>query len=787
MEVAAVDYIDKSVAELWTVEKLIDEIPLVHLSNNRKEYGDLIPPSLDSPVRNMQWDYLFFHDVSVFSPAANDFRKSERDSKGSGRRPQYCPYIKGTKRYREYWIEQRKRCLEGYEPIVNGRPCGVRISGEYYFYLNFFRIEQAGIDPNTGEETRVEDFPLFCSMDYYYFKELEARENPGRFGLPSSYKKHLIIAKARRKGFSYKNAAGALWKFCFFALAKIAIISERGEKAVETFQKASFGHDFLTEYTEFGGPLLHRSVDAKTGKAYMQSGVKDKHKGINKGRLSVIYTVSLHHADDKASGAGCVRVIFEEAGMIRNIKKAWRFTEPTLRSGKIIVGIAVVFGTGGDMDGATKGFADMFNNPEAYGFAAFDNIYEKNQAKTKCGLFIADMWFRQGAQFVHPKTGEVYEALDENGNARFWVAELDLNKERETAKKGEREDYNVAITQWAKTPSEAFMTVEGNYFPVPELQEHLTYLRTSKQDKLLATKGTLVETTEGVVFKPDVLNELEILDRYPLPSNYRNREGCVVQYERPIRIGNSVPEGAYLISMDPIGIDDDGGESLIAIYCFKTKKYASEIGHDEIVMSYVGRAKYDPIDHANYILLKMSKYYNAKVTHENDRGGKLTRDFFVKHGEFSRLLKPPVNVVESALEGPSRTNLRKSGHSFGNKALKELGKLTTKKWLLEKRKVDDEGNEIMNLHMIPDPALIEELISYNDEKNCDRVMALMGFCIQQKEVFNEYVRKENATLDEVREFFNPHLKAIREKQKRHGQSQNGPHVPRTTSSFFGKK
>ena len=93
-------------------------------------------------------------------------------------------------------------------------------------------------------------------MDYYYFKELELRENPTRFGLSLDYKQHFILAKSRRKGFSFKNAGGATWKYTFFKDVKVAIIAETGSDALKTFEKCLNNIDFLTEYTEFGGPQV---------------------------------------------------------------------------------------------------------------------------------------------------------------------------------------------------------------------------------------------------------------------------------------------------------------------------------------------------------------------------------------------------------------------------------------------------------------------------------------------------------------------------------------------------
>ena len=199
-------------------------------------------------------------------------------------------------------------------------------------------------------------------------------------------------------------------------------------------------------------------------------------------------------------------------------------------------------------------------------------------------------------------------------------------------------------------------------------------------------------------------------------------------------------------------MDNDGGQSLVAIYVLKTKRYAFDIGHDEIVMSYVGRPLYDPIDTSNFILYKMGKYYNAKITHENDAAGKAVRDFFVKNKAFHMLMKPPSNIVEKHLTS-SKTLLRKSGHSMGSKQLVEIGEIYLKQWLLEKRGINGAtGVEERNLDLIADRGLLQELISYSREKNTDRVMALMGAIIQMKNVFNEYV-KEDKEKESVIDWF----------------------------------
>lgn len=745
-----------------------EEVPFKYIEENRKMFGELTKISLDNPVRNLMWEFIKFNDTSYFTPAANAFKKSEQETAGTNIKPRYTEHLPGTQKYKEFWKEERKRCLEGYEPIIDGKPCGIRISGELYFYWNYCRINLIAVHPITKETTEVVDFPRPCNMDYYWFMELEARENPSRYGLPQSYKQSIILAKARRLGFSFKNAAGATHKYTFYKEIKVAIISQTGDKAVETFEKCLQNIDFLTEYTEFGGPHITRTLDKSANKGVIKAGVKDK-KGNEKGRKSIIYTVSLHNRPDKASGAGCIRVIFEEAGMITQLSKAWTFTEPTLRSGKLYKGIAIIFGTGGDMvdakgnAGSSRDFATMFYNPKAHKLASYLNIYDNGSDSGECGLFFSIIWFREGAEFIGPD-GTIYHAVDDNGNIYPWVAEIDLNQERKQQADKDKDAYEIELTQYCKTPREAFLVTSGNTFPTADIEARLERLLTTDDLRYLSTVGTLAESEGEILFRPDVERKYQPIDRFPHPHNMKNREGALVIYEQPRKIHGAIPYGAYIVSVDPIGEDSNGGESLIAVYVIKTGRYPLEIGYDEVVAQYVGRPSIDPIDFQNSIVYKLGKYYNALVTHENDRSGSEIRTFFLEKNSFEMLLKPPSDIVEQAIPN-SKTNLRKSGHSMSSERMKELGEMYLNRWLKKRRGMDGDGNSITNLDLIRDVALLQELQNYNRYGNFDRVMALMGAILQLRQLESNEIR-DSKNAAEAMNFFDMHLQRFAEKKER---------------------
>jgi hypothetical protein len=49
----------------------------------------------------------------------------------------YCSYPPGTKRYRDFWDEEYRRCNEGYESH------GYRVTGDHYFFLNYYQLPES--------------------------------------------------------------------------------------------------------------------------------------------------------------------------------------------------------------------------------------------------------------------------------------------------------------------------------------------------------------------------------------------------------------------------------------------------------------------------------------------------------------------------------------------------------------------------------------------------------------------------------------------------------------------
>lgn len=769
-------WINPKVAIHLSDETIKNEIPWDSI--NRKEfqevYGKLTKLSLNSPVSNTKWDYIRFVNSNYFRPAAITFLESQKQVRGTKIRPSYCPHIEGTTPYKEFWKEETKRIKYGYEPIIDGEPCGLRISGEFYFYLNYCVIQNIKIDEN-GKQKDERTFPDFLTMDYYWFKELEARENPEVYELDISYKNSLAVAKSRRKGFSFKAAAGAVWITAFKRFSKVLIASDTGYDAALCFKKCMPIIDWLTDYTPFGreplgdtkmnGGWKHIPVSSTNDSGHFIFGYENTKTKKRQGRLSEIMTVSLANKLDKASGEGVQRIYFEESGKINDLKKAWTFAKESLKAGSLWRGIAILFGTGGSMvkdngdKGSSRDFAELFNNPVASELGIFDNIYEYQDTDKQCGWFVSDMWSNFGSKINI--NNKIYEGIDRNGNAHFWVAELYLNKERLIKKEsGKKEDYDLFLTQRCKTPSEAFLITEGSVFPTADLLARKTAIELSRlKYEAYRVAGELVEYNNIITFKPDLEGKLQPIDSYVVDT--LDKEGCILRYEAPMKVDGVIPDGAYIISVDPIGMNTISGKSLTSIIVMKTPKYAHLFGPEKIVCTYRGRSKVNPQGYVHEVLMKLSKYYNAKITFENDRDGGILQ-YFIRKGEVGRLMSKPEMTLNKYIKN-SATNLREYGHSMGSRRHKQIGEDLLLEWLMKrqaKKKVTDDSGNIMeleglrNLDMLEDKAVIEELIAYNKDGNFDTVMALMGAIIQINEHFNEdFIDASRGDFENVSSFW----------------------------------
>ena len=623
----------------------------------------------------------------------------------------YCQYPEGTSEYFKYWDEQMDRCKYGYTADD-----GDFISGYNYFYLNFCPIQRIiyttinNPDGSTKiKKTRDLQFPDFYDYDYYFFQAVEQAETEG---------KHLCALKSRRKGYSYKNAAMACRNYYLFAGSKTYIYASNKQYLTEDgiLTKAWDYMDFIDKNTAWG---KKRSVNTQMRK---RAGfyTKDEYGNeVELGFKSEIIGVTLKDNPDVVRGKAGKLIIFEEAGSFSELGAAWQIARPSVEQDGMAFGTMIAFGTGGDEDSHFETLKDMFYNPDGYNCLGFDNIWDETPSDKKCGFFIPQY---TNMDFRDDKGNRLY--MDVDGNTlRKKSLEYILTDRRKVI---ENATNSVAVDRYVAehciTPQEACLEFGGNIFPKKELQEQLAKIRINKHLSNHKQVGDLVWNTDGSL--KWVIKKLGDITHYPLKRD-DDPTGSIVIWEHPVP---DAPIGLYILGVDPYDHDQSGTNSLGSTFVYK-RFQSFENYYDIIVAEYTGRPQTAEEYYEN--LRKLAIYYNGRIMYENERKG-LFPYFTAKHCDY--LLADQPDII-SDIVGNSKVQRKKGCHM--NKQIKQWGEGLIKDWLNE-----EQAPGKKNLHNILSEPLLEELISYNDTGNFDRVMALMQVMIYREQLYNLKVKEK---------------------------------------------
>ena len=631
-----------------------------------------------------------FKDSHKYSPAANHYLNHGF----------YTDAIPGTKEFYDYWDEQKERCLVGY----------LDITGYHYFYLNFCPIDRV-IDDILADGTKIarrdRTFPAFYDGDYDYFHAIDRcrKEN-----------KHMIVLKARRKGFSYKAGAMLARNYFLMRNSKNYVFASQKEYLIGDglLSKAWDFLSFIDDNTAWTQPRL------RDREMHKQSGYKKNVNGadVELGMKSQIIGVSLKDNPDKVRGKAGDLIFFEEAGSFGGLLKAWEVAMPTMRQGSKTLGTMIAFGTGGEEGVGFEGMEELFYHPESYDCMAFDNEWDAGAMGTKCGYFV-------------PIYQNLDGFIDDDGNSQIQAAREHEEEQREK-KKGANDPK--ALDQYTAehpfTPQEATLQVTANLFDVTSLKEQYNKVKAHDLHSE-GTAGVLYHNKDGrVSFR--AAQEVTPVLKFPHRKGDKT-EGAVVVYETPYTTKEGeTPHNLYFVCHDPYAQEKSGSnESLGAAYVIKRPNNLSK-PDDIIVASYVGRPKTQ--DEYNRNLFMLAEYYNAKIGFENDRGELIA---YAKRYRKLHKLQEEFEMLDKK-ELKSR-NVRRQYGMHMTEQRKRQGELYIRDWLITPRHTDEDGNTTLNLHRIYDPALLQELIKFNHKGNFDRVMAFMVGMYHTRELYNKEV------------------------------------------------
>ena len=404
----------------------------------------------------------------------------------------YTSALPGTKDYYDHWDEERNRCLYGYT-ADKGTEDELHVTGFHYFYLNYCPIDRAideELPDGTIQSRRERTFPRFYDGDWDYFNEIDKAR---------AENKHMIVLKARRKGYSYKAGSMLARNYFFVRNSKNFVFAAQKEYLIGDglLSKAWDFLSFIDDHTAWAQPRLRDREMSK------MSGYKKKVNGVDieMGMKSQIIGVSLKDAPDKVRGKAGELIFFEEAGSFPGLLKAWEVTMPTMRQGSKTLGLMVAFGTGGTEGADFEAMEEIFYNPEAYDCMAYENIWDEGSMGTTCGYFI-------------PIYTNLDGFIDDEGNSQKQEA-IDYEENARDKKKGaaDAKSLDQYIAEHPFSPAEATLQVTANLFDVASLQEQYNKIRANELHSI-GIVGDLYHDTQGQVkFRPNPNNK-QVL-RYP--------------------------------------------------------------------------------------------------------------------------------------------------------------------------------------------------------------------------------------------------------------------------------
>lgn len=645
---------------------------------------------------------------------SNKFRQACIQFQNTG---SYCSYPSGTSEYYQFWDEEMNRCINGYTADD-----GDYITGYNYFYINYCPIQRIvhtvkKLPDGTTKviKTRSLQFPDFYDYDYYFFLAMAEAEEKG---------KHMCVLKSRRKGYSYKNAAMACRNYYLIPNSKTYIYASNKQYLTEDgiLTKAWDYMDFVDKNTAWG---KKRSVNTSMRKRAGFFTKDEFGNEIEMGYKSEIIGVSLKDNPDATRGKAGKLIIFEEAGSFPELGAAWQIARPSVEQDGIAFGTMVAFGTGGDPGSSFEALRDMFYNPDGYNCLSFENIWDSAVSNTKCGFFIPQY---TNLDIRNEDGKRIY--MDDDGNTNVKLSLQYILDERKIVI--QNATSSVAVDRYVAerciTPQEACLEFNGNIFPKKELQEQLGLIRTNKALQNHKQVGDLIFDQSGQLkWIPKKLGDIT---KYPLGKD-DDPKGAIVIWEHPVK---DAPSGLYIIGVDPYDHDQSGTNSLGSSIVYK-RFQNFESYYDIIVAEYTGRPTTAEEYYEN--LRKLAIYYNARIMYENERKG-LFPYFTAKHCDY--LLADQPDIINDIV-GNSKVQRKKGCHM--NKQIKQWGEGMIKDWLNEEYAPGKK-----NLTRILSEPLLEELISYNDTGNFDRVMALMQVMIYKEQLYNVVVKqkeKENKT------------------------------------------
>lgn len=537
------------------------------------------------------------------------FQQAKRTKLETGK---YCAFPAGTKKYRDFWNEEFRRCNEGLE--VNG----YRITGDNYFFLNYYQLKESKVEK--AGQGRGMVFPEFFSKQYEYFHYVELCE---------LLKKDVCAVKSRACGFSEIAASLGAGPYTTRRNTHMVYVGFTDKYVGDVLKKVWYQLDNLNANSEGGMKHVRQKYNSDTYK---------KASKINKQREELPDSWNSDIAGQvvdnpkKLRGDRIDRLFFEESGSNPCLIKTYLQGNALVEVLGNKIGTRFVWGTGGDQ-GGMEGLSTIFYNPSGF------NVLPYKHNCTKDGEYAYTGFFIPAYTFV---------ALDGYIDSRG-VTNTEKAKQYYIDKRNglisDPKAHLIECAEFCFTPEDAFALEGDNQFNTILLAEQLAAIKLHKQGPHIQTGNLeyvfrdgkhVEEAIEKVKFVNDPKGHVRIMEMPVLDSN------------------NNVPRNLYVAGIDGI---DMGGEDTSdqtrdpSDFCVVIKKRAFGLEPPKIVAIYKDRP--NKLRDAHIACLKLLQFYNCQACLESTRIS-IQQFFREKKCENRYLMRRPRSCQSDIQNGRSK-------------------------------------------------------------------------------------------------------------------------------------
>lgn len=664
------------------------------------------------------------------------FNEAARTYQATGR---YTQFKVDSIPHRQFRRRECDRRRNGFSAPCWQNPDGsiedVWITGGHYNFLNYTRMERTDessviVTEHGATAKKIYSFPSFIDAQFWTWQIIEfCRRN----GL------HLIIDKTRRGGFSYIMAADSSNEVNLSKHKVVIHVAADNKYLIKQGGLSDFAVNnlkFFEEKTPFKRGIFSPTTDSFKLGYRMKNGVE-----ADDSWSSSLLSVSANNNPDCAIGKDAVTIKVEELSTMQNFDEFMNVTEPTMTVGTRTTGTLMAWGTATAAN--MQIFEQNFYNPRAFGFMAFENVFDNDARNEVCGFFKSYAWGLEGEI-------DGVKGFDEDGNSNLRIGLQLAARERIEKKKTAKTfaEYLNYLGQRALFPAESFSSASENIFSSEALNKFEDKLRVDNSYKFY-TDGELFEDgTKKIYFKSNARIRIENPDMktydyiqgVPRRGN-EDPHGCIrvwfaPEYEETYigdRLIRSILPGTYVAVYDPVGIDKDKKEitnrhSHNSIFVVEMPRERNGF-KPKLCAAYYGRT--ERLEEADEKFYRLCKWYNCIGTGlvEINRGETVSN--FRKWKATKYLGYEPLYVWDSAVKEKVSTSY---GYNIGSGPKKLDGLRLLKEFLYEVIGKNEFGEDIYVFERFLDYQTILELKKFNAEGNFDRISSLILLGIYWKSI-----------------------------------------------------